>query len=330
MPGLLAAAPAAFPDGATMLVAGPQNGATNWWAEWLAPLIAHGLGPTGRIRRETVGGADGVTAANQFDARIAADGTTAMLMPGEAGLAWLVGDPRAQFDAAHWVPALAGIGSGVVVARLAGGPVPGMRLRIGAAMPEGPDLAALLGLELCGIEIVPVFGLTGPDAAANALTQNAVDAAFVHGRKIGAQVAIVGRAGATPMATLGSLDATGEPARDPQFPAVPDVPELAARLRGVAPSGPLYDAWRAVAAATQLDVGLVLPQLTPAAMVAAWRRACGEAVASPELQAKVAPLGLRAVSSPAATECTSAIAADGTALLELRRWLATRLNWRPT
>src|SRR5579875_10676 len=78
-----AAAPDPLAQGATMLVAGPLSGDTDHWADWLAPLLAPGLGGGAPLRREAVGGADGVTAANQFDARVSPDGTTAMLIPGE-------------------------------------------------------------------------------------------------------------------------------------------------------------------------------------------------------------------------------------------------------
>ena len=45
-----------------------------------------------------IGSADGVTGANQFEARGAPDGQTVLLVPGQAAVAWMVGDPRAQFD----------------------------------------------------------------------------------------------------------------------------------------------------------------------------------------------------------------------------------------
>ena len=61
--------------------------------------------------------------------------------------------------------------------------------------------------------------------------------------------------------------------RDPAFPDVPHLAELYATRSGRPPAGPLYDAWRASAAAAQLEFGLVLPQLTPAAMVSLWRNA---------------------------------------------------------
>jgi hypothetical protein len=326
------AAPAsAFPNGATMLVAGPQSSNTDRWAEWLTPLIARNLAPGLQLRRQAVGGADGVTGANQFDARVTPDGTTAMLLPGQAALDWLVGDPRAQFDAAHWVPALAGIGCGVVVGWLPpGGLASDTRLRVGAAGPAGPDLPALLGLELAGLDFAPVFGLATQEAVAGALRQRAVDLAFLHGQTVPARLAELARSGATPLFALGTLNDTDRVVRDPQLPDVQTLPELCTRLHGMSPAGPLWDAWVAAASAAQLDVGLVLPQLTPAAMVALWRSACRSAVAAPELQAAIAPLGLRAVGSPVATACAGAVAVDAPALLALRRWLATRFDWRPS
>ncbi len=94
-----------FADGATLLVAGPESGATDRWAALLGPALGRGLPPGTQVHTEAVGGPDGVTGANQFEARTTPDGTTALLLPGSAALAWLVGDPRARFDAAHWMPA---------------------------------------------------------------------------------------------------------------------------------------------------------------------------------------------------------------------------------
>jgi hypothetical protein len=98
---------------------------------------------------------------------------------------------------------------------------------------------------------------------------------------------------------------------------------------GRAPNGALYDAWCAVAAATKLDFGLVLQQLTPAGMVALWRRAGADAVASLGLQVTSTAIGVRLLAGSDATASTSATAASAASLTELRRWLANRFNWRP-
>jgi hypothetical protein len=320
-----------FPGGATLLVAGPEGGATDHWADWLTPLLDTSLSGASHLRVETVGGIDGVTGANKFDARVAPDGNTALLVPGLAALAWLVGDTRVQFDVAHWEPAFAAVGSAVVVGRVSPERfAPGERWRVGAAGPTGPDMAALLALDQLGVTIVPVFGLQSEAAARDAFAQDAIDLAFLHGRNVPQQVSDLKAIGAAPLFSLGATSDTGQITRDPQFPNIPAMPELFARFHGNAPSGALYSAWRAAAAAAQLEVTLLLPQLTPAAMVALWRHACNQAAGSPILAQTLSPLGLRAVGSPSAMACTSAIAVNASSLLELRRWLANRFNWHPS
>lgn len=325
-PGGPAPIRAPFPDGATVLVAGPRDGATAAQGETLAAPLGRAL--QSRLRLVPVGAADGVTGANQFQARTPPDGSTALLLPGAAALAWLVGDPRAQFDAARWVAVLAEIGSGVLVARVGpNGPAPGQALRVGAGGPAGPDLPGLLGLSLLGVTTAPVFGLLDEAAQLNALRRSAVDAVFLHGRRVPQRVAVAALAGAAPLFASGAVDETGATQRDPQFPDLPTLPELIAR-RGAPPAGPLFEAWRACASAAQLEVALVLPQLTPAALVALWRRAATQAAAAPEVQDAASAAATRPLPSPAATATIGALSPDAAALLELRRWLAMRFNWR--
>lgn len=328
--GAAAALVAAFPEGATLLVGGPATGRTAEWGRLLAPLLQQGLPLTEPLRQDLVGGADGVTAANQFEARTTPDGATALLLPGSAALLWLVGDPRAKFDVAHWVPGLAGIGSGVIAARLPlerlgiGAPV-----RFAAAAPNGPELPGLLAIELLGLRLVPVFGIGTEAARRDALAHGVVDAVFVGGRDVPQLVPALAASGALPLLSMGSPDATGAWQRDAAYPALPTLPELRA-ARGLPPAAPLMPAWRAAATAVQLDVALVLPHLTPAAMVALWRLACAKAAAAPELQAAASSIAVRPQAAPVASASTEALAVDAAALLVLRRWLTTRFNWRPS
>ncbi len=246
------------------------------WAEWLAPGLGRALPPGTPLRKDLVGGVDGVTGANQFEARIVPDGGTALLLPGSAAMAWLVGDPRARFDVGQWVPALAGVTPGLVMSRL---PLPahgGAPLRVAASGPTGPELPALLALDLLGAAWVPVFGLT--DACGDdALAAGQVDAVCLHGRRVAELAQTMAAAGAAPAVLLRQRRRGGA------APARPGLPGDAGRQRvagGAAGDAPLRTAWRATAAASELEVALVLPQLTPAAMVALWRRACAQAIGS--------------------------------------------------
>ncbi len=315
-------------EGASIMVAGPDGGELERWGRMLAPVLARSMS-LGAAHVSSTGGVDGVTGANQFDARAAPDGSTLLLVPGAAALAWLTGDPRAQFDAAHWVPVMAGVTPGIVAGRVGSNALArGSGVRIAAASPAGPDMAALLGIELLGATPIPAFGLTDATAARDAFLRREVDLVFLHGRQVPERLAELRVAGAQPLFALGAVGEAGSLERDPLFPDVPNVPELYAALRGSRPAGLLYDAWTAAAAGARLDFGLVLPRLTPAAMVALWRRAGTRAASAPELQVVAAAASVRPLAGAEATASTTEVAAEAPALLELRRWLATRFNWR--
>jgi hypothetical protein len=145
------------------------------------------------------------------------------------------------------------------------------------------------------------------------------------------RVAELAEIGAQPVFSLGARGASGPPARDPQFPDLPGFAEfrLGAGAGPVAgsPFGPLLDALGAVAAAGQMEFGLVLPRLTPAAVVALWRHAGAIAAQTPEMQTAAAALAVR-VSADA--DAVAPLAPGAQAMLELRRWLAKRYDWRPS
>lgn len=299
----------------TLLVAGPEGGWLDQWAVRLSAALAPGLPAGTRLQRSAVGGEDGVTGANQFATRMAPDGNTLLLVPGAAALAWQVGDPRARFDAAQWLGVVACTMPAVVVGRGAAWK-PGASVRVGMAGPVGPDLPALLGLELAGLTPVPVFGALEAGAAAQALSAQTVDAVLLRGRDISASLGPLAQVGASPLFALTS----GE-ARDPAWLAVPTLAEYAAG-RGATPSGELLAAWRGTAAAAQTEYALVLPHLTPAALVALWRQAGNQAASA------VQETDTRSMGAPAAHALAQAMAPDVAALLALRGWLAGRLGWK--
>ena len=177
---------------------------------------------------------------------------------------------------------------------------------------------------------MPVFGLVGQEAIKAAFVAGTVDAVLAWGQNVPQQAAGLLQAGGKPLFGLGALDATGAHGRDPAFPDVPTLVELHVALHGTKPAGARYDAWRAAAATTQLEFGLVLPRLTSAAMVALWRHAASQAAGQPEVQELTDTFAVRPLEGVAAAAAMTSVAVDSAALLELRGWLATRFNWRPT
>lgn len=310
----------ALSDAPVLLVAGPAGGRLARWGTVLAEALTPGLPAGTKLHRVQVGGADGVTGANQFATRAAPDGNTLLLVPGDAALAWAVGDPRARFDAAQWTGVLGATMSCMVCGRAV---APGAALRVGMSGPVGHDLAALLGLELAGLATTPVFGVLDQAAAAQALGARAVDVVLLRGDSLPATFGPLAQAGAVPLFTLGDLAGQGH---DPLLPNVPNLAEFAA-MRGAVPHPALLAAWRGLAAAAQAECALVLPYLTPAALVALWRKAAAQATALPAVH-EVAGAS-RVATDPAAQGLAQALAPDVAALAALRAWLAERLSWKP-
>lgn len=177
------AEPVGFPDGVTFLTSGPAHGYISGWAKLLGPYLLQGLPRGTAARHDDMGGPDGVTVANAFGLRIAPDGATLMFAPGAALLAWLRGDGRVKFDPGHWIAIVAGVTPAVLVGR---GPL--MRgsqpVRLAATNPVGPELAALLALDLLGIRAVPAPTAPTLDYIGQALRGGSIDYALVSGPKV--------------------------------------------------------------------------------------------------------------------------------------------------
>lgn len=328
-----AAAPSAAPDTAgvkspaaqamTLLVGGPEHGALDGWADLLAPPLAQILGVPA-LHREAVGGMDGVTAANQFEARPPAEGQAALLLPGSAAMAWLVGDPRAKFDIGHWLPVMAGLSETVLVGRPAFAGLPSRRkLRLAAAGPAGAELPALLALDILNVDVQPVFGLTGADAARQAFLAGKVDALVVHGAGTADMAGHL--PGAVPLLSLAPAD--DGLAREGQALSLPTVASL--HHARSASAAPLMPAWRVAARTAMLDMALVLPHLTSASSVALWRHAADVAVEDPAVKARADAQAIRLVTGPDSSAAMTTLAAPTPVQLTLRRWLLSRYNWRP-
>jgi hypothetical protein len=199
----------------------------------------------------------------------------------------------------------------------------------------GPELALLLGLELMGSEAVPVP--IGSGAAA--LDREDVDLLLLRGASLtqGSPRERASR-GWGHAFSLGMVSGDGRLARDPAFMEVPTVSELIERAQadrgstdraGTDRMAALSIALRSAAAAATLDVALVLPLLAPAAVVAWWRQGCTALASAPDVQEEAARSLTHMVEAGSMAASMTMITTEPPVLLELRRWLAERHQWRP-
>jgi len=315
----------------TLLVAGPDGAQTSRWGNASALALAPGFPGAPQILTQAQGGLDGVTGGNQLDALVIPDGKTAAILPGASLIAWLTGDSRVHFDPTRWVPIMSGGASGVLVMRAQPGAGPnlaGLRaaapLRLAADQPQSSDLAALLALARLGVQTAPVFGLRGIDAKTKAFAAGEVDAVFVSGENVPADVGALGASGAVPVFCLGVQQADGSVAADPLFPGLPDV----IAFNGNA--APFLDgAYQAAAAAVRLDFLMVLPKLTDPDAVALWRMAADAAIATPALTAAASASAITLQSATILSAGLSALNGGATDQPDLQAYLAKSFGWQP-
>lgn len=318
-----------------ILVGGPPGDRLDRWGRACALGMQKGLTGGSAIDVTPAGGLDGVTAANRFQALIIPDGRTAALLPPEALIAFLVGDPRVHYQPGGWVPVLAGVSAPVLVlrggtARLAhGGPI-----RFAASSLSSPDIAGLLALARLGVTATPVLGLRGMETVGRAFAAGEVDAALLAGEDIPADMGSLAAYDAKPICRIaaGPSGIGGEFAMTIKraLGDLPDVEELAASRHAPKLPGDLEAVYRAVAAASRLDFVLVLPHLASPEMIARWRSAAISAIRMPGMQAAALASVVTLLASTDAAAALSPIFLSSEALLSFRTYLVQRFAWRPS
>ena len=304
---------ALLPAAATLLVPGPEDGAMANWASRLGAALARGSTTAVTLQQSVLGGPDGVTAANRFATAAAPDGRMLLVLPGAAAQARLVGDQRARFEGAGWLPVCAAQGPAVVAGRASLTAATLAPIRFGCLAPDQSGAVALLGFDLLGLPATPVLGLAGTRAE-DALAQGAVEAVVLQGADVPARLAALG---AKPWFTL---DGPG-----PRDAALPEVPTLAELATGG--DAALRAAFVAGAANARLIGALLLPALTPADVVALWRAAAFRWL---EEEARNGlPAGVRVSAGAELAPVLSPLAPSPDAVLAYREWLLRRLRWKP-
>ena len=324
-----AASRAVFANGVSVLSSGPAYGYVAGWTKLLMPHLLGGLPPQVNASFDAMGGPDGVTVSNAFGVRMDPDGSTLMVAPGAALLAWLEGDSRVKYAPDHWIPTLVGLTPAVLVARRGISLIPGARrpLRIGATNPLGPELAALLALDLLGVPAVPVFGMGDPASLTDGLRRRVIDLAFLAGPKMKQSLTAAAAAGAVPVFSTGAQGCDGPGKRDPLLPTVPAFTEAAASLAIDAQQLPNFPAYNAAAAAAATCFAAVLPDLVRADTVAAWHRGAQSSTDNLSVESVSVPQGVRFLTGDCAARFFAQMAGGPLMMASLRATLAQRYGW---
>lgn len=306
----------------TLIVAG--SGSPARWAPVLSAALSDSLAGGRPVTLRPAAGWDGVTGANAFDA-LSNPSETGLLTTGSAIVTALAGSSRVHFDYRRWLPVFLTVSAPVVIGRselqLAGCPSPGNRvLRVAVSAPTGPELPALLGLNLLGQRSVPVSGIASSADSLAALRSGAADVIQVSEN-------------ALPPDLLRTLEQEGFRSlftlAGPGESTFPELSGYFTARRGCRLTHPLWPAWRSLSLAAGIRTALVLPMLTPPARAALWRHAADLTAVRPDVVAMAKETGSKVLTDADVLTTWQNLTPKLTDILALRRWLSDETaRWR--
>jgi tripartite-type tricarboxylate transporter receptor subunit TctC len=314
-----------------LLVPFAPGGGTDVYARAIAPFLEKHLPGRPTVLVRNVPGGGSITGANQFEARAKPDGLNAIVVSASTVTSYVFHKDKVQFQLPKWEPVIVSpLGSVVYAAASTGvtGPqdiakLRGQPLVFGGGTATAGEARHIVSFELLGLNVKYVWGVSrGPVRlafergeftinydAAQAYLQNAMP--------------LVKAGKAVPLYSMGIIDAKGNVVRDPNLSDLPTFVEAYELLHGKRPSGPGYEAWKAL---TQMGVmankAIMLPTGTPKHLVEAWRSAVRSMLEDPAFE-KVAAVVAEGYPQSVGEEGRTIIREATTLTPEVWEWLRT-------
>ncbi len=231
-----------------------ESGGSAKWANFYAPLLSEALPGQPTVVVKFMPGAGSTKGANWFQKQAKPDGMTIFGSSGSTQFPYLLGDPRVRYEYKDWNVVLASGTGGVAY-------LPPDLAKKFQADPNSIkdvdfiycsqgatrlDLVPLLAWEMLGLKVEPVFGIKGRGDGRLMFERGEANIDYqTSSSYLKGVVPLVKEGKAVPMMTWGALDAGGSIVRDPTFPDIPTFKEVYTQMKGAAPSGPTWEAWKA-------------------------------------------------------------------------------------
>ena len=311
-----------------------EGGGSDTWGRFNAPFFSRYLPGQPTVVVRNVPGGNSIAGANRFAARARPDGLSVLGTSASTQFPYLMADPRVDYDYADWRVVMAYGTGGVAyvsselgvtsIADLAN--VMDRELLYGSQGPTSLDLVPVLGFKLLGLNVRPIFGMSGRGAGRLAFERGELNLDYqtstAYLRNV---VPLIEQGDAVPLFSWGALDDSGNLIRDPTFPDLPHYGEAYETLHGRAPSGLPWESWFAFfAAGFPAQKLLVVPRETPDDIVDAYANAVAAMKLDPDYVArKPAALGAYEQVTGAAAQRIYELATDvpQSARDWVRRWL---------
>jgi len=279
-----------------------EGGGSDTWGRFNAPFLSRYLPGQPTVVVRNVPGGNSIAGANRFAARARPDGLSILGTSASTQFPYLMEDPRVDYDYADWRVLMAyGTGGVVYVSSELGienaSDLPRLadrELLYGSQGPTSLDLVPVLAFELLGLNVRPIFGMSGRGAGRLAFERGELNIDYqtstAYLRNV---VPLIEQGDAVPLFSWGTLDEAGRLIRDPTFPELPHFGEVYQSVHARAASGLAWESWFAFfTAGFPAQKLLVVPKETPDEIVLAYQTAVQAMKRDPEYrERKQAALG---------------------------------------
>ncbi len=274
-----------------------EGGGTDTWARYVGTELSHTVPGQPGFAPVNEPGGEGIAGTNDFVASARPDGTEILVSTASSVVPWVLGRSEVQYDFSRLTPVVANGTGGVIYARTAAGVDgvedlrdPGKPLTFGGISATGLDLTTLVAFDVLGVDVNAIFGFEGRGPVGLALQRGEVDLDYQTTSAYQSTVQPLVEAGdAVPLASFGQLDPSGEVVRDPNFPDIPTVGEVAEQLTGEEPSGPAWEAYKTLLGVTYTyQKGMWVKEETPVPAVNLLRQSARELSQDPAFEERAA------------------------------------------
>ncbi|MFQ5852911.1 MAG: tricarboxylate transporter [Candidatus Binatia bacterium] len=271
------------------------GGGTDRWARIYAPYLSKHLPGNPTIVIRNIPGGGGINGFNKWVVRNRPNGLDILGSTGSNQVPYLLGDRRVKYEyrdlkivLASPMGGFAFISPNTGVKKLTDLKGFKGKLFFASISATSLDIVPLLAFEILGLKVKPVFGYArGPARIAFEQGESNIDYQTTTSY-IQAVKPLIKEGKAVPLFSWGQLDKNGNLVRDPVAPELPHFAEAYEIIHGKKPSGPAYDAWRAVfVAGFPVQKPLWLPKGTSPAIVKAYREAARKIMRDPKFKKDV-------------------------------------------
>jgi tripartite-type tricarboxylate transporter receptor subunit TctC len=287
-----------------LIVPFPDGGGSSTHARLVAPILAEELPGQPTIVIQNVEGGGSIRGVNLFAERAQPDGLMIASLATGTYYRYILKDPAVNYPLPDFIPFLTSPYGIVSFARtdfgMTGDPVADVQyLRenppvLAGSGPADADMPHLYCLDLLGIKVNPVFGLSTAESA-QTLERGESQIGYANMASLATTVEpLVADDTVKLLFTMGFQQADGTVVRDPLLPDVPTCPELYEMVNGAPLSGVQLEVYNAMFAIRMIVAKtFVLPPGTPDDIVQTYVQAMERVIARPEMQTPeaVAALG---------------------------------------